>query len=126
MSATVVMLAQAAPTLPDTGASVLRVVGALLLVLALFFAGVWFFKNSGKFIGGPAQAGKLRLFEAKALGHRVALHVVGYDRQRFLVASAPTGVTLISALPDADPNEAAPSAPPSFAEALQKVLQRPG
>jgi len=124
VTANLLILAQSAPPLPDTGAAVLRVLGALLLVLALFLAGVWLFKCSARFVGQPPRAGKLRLLEAKALGHRVALHVVGYDRQRFLVASSPTGVTLISALPDAAADETAAGAPAGFAAALQNVLAR--
>jgi flagellar biogenesis protein FliO len=116
------------PPLPDTGASVLRVFGALLLVLALFFAGVWLFKNWQRFAARQNGAvPKLSVLEAKPLGNRHALYVIGYDRQRMLVASSPTGITLLSPLPQASEEEArAAVARPVFADSLQKALGRRG
>jgi len=114
--------------LPDAGASVLRVFGALLVVLALFFAGVWLFKNWQRFAARQnGTTPRLNVLEVKPLGNRHALYVVGYDRQRMLVASSPAGMTLLSSLPQATEEEAcAPVARPAFAEALQKALGRRG
>jgi flagellar biogenesis protein FliO len=116
------------PTLPDTGASALRVFGALLLVLALFFAGVWLFRNWQRFAARQnGAAPKLNVLEVKPLGNRHALYVIGYDRQRMLVASSPTGITLLSPLPQAGEEEAcAAVARPGFADSLQKALGRRG
>jgi hypothetical protein len=52
--------------------------------------------------------------------------VVGYQQQRLLVASSPTGISLVSHLPAADPDENAqpPSGPAGFAVALQQMLER--
>ena len=113
--------------LPDASFSVLRVFGALALVLALFLSGVWCFKNWQRFAwqrnGRPAQ---LQLLEVKSLGARQALYVVGYQNQRMLLASSPAGVTLVSHLPSADSAEidSIPPDKPNFAEALQRMLQR--
>jgi flagellar biogenesis protein FliO len=126
MIATPVRAASGSPAIPDAGASVLRVLGALLLVLALFFAGVWLFKNWQRFAARQnGMAPRLSVLEVKPLGNRHALYVIGYDRQRMLVASSPTGVTLLSPLPAATEDEArAAVARPAFADSLQKALGR--
>ncbi len=110
--------------LPDMGASLLRVVGALAVVIALFLAGVWLFKNWQRLALRRGAAPKLSVLEVKSLGQRQAIYVVGYEQQRMLIASSSTGVTLLSHLPAADgePSEAAPKL--SFAEAFQQVLAR--
>jgi flagellar biogenesis protein FliO len=105
---------------------IFRMIGALLLVFALLFLGVWFLKNWPSVLrrGGPAP--KLRVMEVKSLGARQALYVVGYERQRFMIASSPAGVKMLTALPDAAElsSEAAPAAP-SFSDVLQKVAGKP-
>jgi len=114
----------AAP-LPDTGVSVLRVLGALILVLAIFFGGVWLFKNSQRALGRSRGGSQLHVLEVKSLGNRQTVYVVGYGRQRMLIGSSPAGISLVSQLPEA--TEAEPVATPlggSFADTLQKVLSR--
>ena len=111
--------------LPDTGASVIRVFGALILVISLFLGGVWLFRNWQRFAVQKGGGAKLNLIEVKSLGQRQALYVVGYQQQRMLLASTPAGVTLVSHLPAADETVAAEAAPNlSFAEAFQHVLSR--
>ena len=67
----------------------------------------------------------------KSLGQRQALFVVGYEKQRMLVATSPAGVSLLSHLPEAEPDEKTvtaeatekvPAPRLSFAEAFQHVL----
>jgi len=112
--------------LPDAGASVVRVFGALALVVGIFLGGVWLFRNWQRFTiqkgGGP----KLNVLEVRSLGQRQALYIVGYQQQRMLLASSPAGVTLLSHLPAAEEAEisAAPATKMSFAEAFQHVLTR--
>lgn len=113
----------AAP-LPEVGASVLRVFGGLVFVLALFLGGVWLLRNWQRVVVQRGQAPKLNVLEVKSLGNRSALYVIGYEQQRLLLASSSTGVTLVSHLPNAEPGEVATPAPPGFAEALQQVLTR--
>jgi flagellar biogenesis protein FliO len=112
--------------MPDTGASVLRVIGALVLVVAIFLGGVWMFRNWQRFSIRKGGAPRLNVIEVRSLGQRHALYVVGYDQQRMLLASSPAGVTLVSHLPAAEEAEAAAVAAPhaSFAEAFQQILQR--
>ncbi len=111
--------------LPDAGVSVLRVLGALILVLAIFFGGVWLFKNSQRALGRSKSASQLHVLEAKSLGNRQTVYVVGYGRQRMLLGSSPTGIALVSQLPEAMESE--PVGMPAsgmFADTLQKVLNR--
>lgn len=113
-----------ASPLPDTGESVLRVLGGLVFVLALFLGGVWLARNWQRVVVQRGQAPKLNVLEVKSLGNRNTIFVIGYEQQRLLLASSATGVTLVSHLPNVEPGEAATPAPPSFAETLQRVLAR--
>ncbi|MFO1511377.1 MAG: flagellar biosynthetic protein FliO [Verrucomicrobiota bacterium] len=96
----------ALPPLPSSTSvvfSLFRVLGALALVLAVFFAGVWLFRNWQRTLAHKGQSPKLNILETKALGQRHALVVVGYEQQRFLVASSPAGVTMLATLPEGSP-----------------------
>jgi len=111
--------------LPDAGASLFRVLGAFLVVVALFLAGVWLFRNWQRLAVQKSGGAKLNLIEVKSLGQRQAIYLVGYQQQRMLVASSPAGVTLLSHLPSAAEPEQAPSATNlSFSEALKHVLSQ--
>ncbi len=112
--------------LPDAGGSVLRVFGALVLVIAIFLGGVWMFRNWQRLSIRKGGAPRLNVVEVRSLGQRHALYVVGYDQQRMLLASSPAGVTLVSHLPAAEESEAPQAAAPQagFAEAFQQILQR--
>jgi flagellar biogenesis protein FliO len=116
------------PQLPNAGPSVLRVMGALALVLGLFLGGVWLFRNWQRLTiqrGRPAQ---LNVIETRSLGGKHALYVIGYQQERFLLASSPAGVNLLSHLPSAEEKDAPAEAKttalaPSFAQALAHVLK---
>jgi flagellar biogenesis protein FliO len=111
--------------LPNAGASVFRVCGAFVVVVALFLGGVWLFRNWQRLAVQKNGGAKLNVIEVKSLGQRQALYVVGYQRQRMLLASSPAGVTLLSHLPSAGEAEKdAPAANVSFAEALKHVLSQ--
>ena len=106
------------------GASLLRVAGAMVVVIALFLGGVWLFKNWQRLTSRKGTSAKLNVLEVRSLGQRQAIYVVGYEQQRLLIASSSTGVTLLSHLPSAEagPLEAAPKM--NFAQAFQQVLAR--
>ncbi len=112
-------------SLPDMGVSVVRVLGALLLVLALFWCGVWAFKNWQRLVRCPGQPKRLSILEVRSLGARHALYVVGYSQQRFLISASPSGVSLLSHLPT---DEEAPvqtvAPPPAFTDSLLRMLGR--
>jgi flagellar biogenesis protein FliO len=115
-------------SLPDVGiSSFVRVIGALALVIGLFLGGVWLFKNWQRLAVQRGHAPKLNILETRSLGGRQAIFVVGYNQERFLIASSPTGVNLLSHLPtatEAEPDATAKNSPaPSFAQALTQVLK---
>jgi flagellar biogenesis protein FliO len=117
-----------APAFPEAGVSLLRVTGALALVLGLFLGGAWFFKNWQRLALQRGAQPKLNILETRSLGARQAVFVVAYERQRFLVATSTAGVNLLSHLPDAETGDAEaadkPAAPVSFGQALAEVLKR--
>lgn len=102
--------------------------GSLALVLGLFLGGVWVFKNWRRLAQPGRQQPRLNILESRSLGGRQAILVVGYEKQRFLIAAAPTGVNLLTHLPDAAENDTSDAeknpAPPNFAQALATVLQK--
>ncbi len=109
---------------PSLVFSVFRLVGALALVVALFLGGVWLLRSWQRLTVQRGRAPKLSVLEVRSLGPRHALYVVGYEQQRFLLSSAPTGISLLAPLPAAAETtlEAPTPAPLSFAESLAKVL----
>lgn len=111
---------------PSIGFSVLRMIGALCLVLSLLFAGVWFYRNSARFAGVRGRSAKLKVIESRALGHRHSIFVVGYENQRLLLSTSPTGVTMLTHLPEATAAEleaeATPDAAPNFSSAFLQAL----
>jgi len=117
-----------APLMPDAGVSLLRVTGSLAIVLGIFLGGVWLYKNWQRLALQRGRAPKLNILETRPLGARQSIFVVGYEQQRFLVATSPAGVNLVSHLPDAaahaeeEPGEK-PAGPMPFAQALAQVLK---
>jgi flagellar biogenesis protein FliO len=115
-----------APAPPSIGFSVLRMIGALCLVFSLLFGGVWVFKNSARFAPGRGRAAKLKVLESRSLGHRHSIFVVGYDNQRILLSTSPTGVTMLSHLPEASveetETEVATDTTPNFSTAFLQAL----
>ena len=112
--------------LPDLGVSVLRVFAALAIVLAVFLAGVWLFRNGQRIAWQKTGVPKLAILETRPLGNRFALYVVGYEQQRLLVGSSPAGLNLLTQLPpaaEANCQIAAPVESVSFMQCLQRVLK---
>jgi len=116
-----------APSLPDTNLSVIRVFGALALVIGIFLGGVWLFRNWQRLAFKRGGAPKLNLLETRSLGGRQSIHVIGYEQERFLIAASPNGINLLSHLPTTSEVEPAAqekiSATPSFAQALSQVIK---
>ena len=112
--------------LPDLGVSAIRIIAALAIVLAVFFAGVWLFRNGQRLAWRKTGAPKLAILETRPLGNRFALYVVGYEHQRLLVGSSPAGLNLLTQLPPATESIgeiAAPAERASFMQCLQQVLK---
>jgi flagellar biogenesis protein FliO len=113
--------------LPNLGVSAVRAVAALAVVLALFFAGVWVFRNGQRLTWRKTGPPKLAVLESRALGNRLALYVVGYEDQRLLIGSSPAGLNLLSPLPAAPAitvDLKTSEQPASFSQYFQRVLQR--
>lgn len=118
------------PSIPnaDLGFSFFRVFGALILVLGIFLGGVWLYRNSQRFLARRGNAPKLNVMEVRPLGGRQALYVIGYERERYLLAATPTGINLITHLPPGEetagtPGET-PAAPVAFGDVLSQMLRR--
>ncbi len=114
-----------AVTPPDLGASLLRVTGALALVLGIFLGGVWVFRNWQRVAVRRGLGRKLDIKEVRPLGGRQAIYVVGYEQERFLLASSPAGVSFLAHLPPATGKETAPENEPgnSFSRQLARGLK---
>lgn len=113
--------------LPDQSATVVRMFGALVFVLALFLLGVWLWRNWQRLLAQNGRAPKLRVVEARSLGGRHTLYVVGYEADRWMLAVSPAGISVLAQLPPAETaGEAAPPAPQArgFAEKLNQLLTR--
>jgi flagellar biogenesis protein FliO len=112
---------------PELGMSLVRVFGALFLVLAIFLGGVWMFRNWQRFATPSGRAPKLNVLEVRSLGGRQALYVVGYERERYLLSSSQTGVNLVTHLPLADESTTttAEGAKPAiaFSQVLTQMLR---
>lgn len=113
----------------NVGAALLRVTGMLALVLALFLGGVWLFRNWQRLTLPRGQAPKLNILETRSLGGRHAIFVVGYEQERFLIASSPAGINMLTHLHSAeetatDTSQEPPTPPPpSFGETLAQMLR---
>ncbi|HOW64051.1 MAG TPA: flagellar biosynthetic protein FliO [Candidatus Paceibacterota bacterium] len=108
------------PELPGLAGSVLRLVGALAVILGLFLAAAWYLRQ-GRGLAWRGRPGQLRVYETRSLGQRQSLLIVGFKQQRFLIGVSPAGIRLVSSLPDAEASEAEP-VPPTFGDALRQVL----
>lgn len=114
---------------PSILASAVRMLGALFIVLSVVLMGAWAFKNKERLAGGRIKQSKLQVLESKSLGARHSICVVGYENQRLLISTSPTGVSMLTHLPEASREEvaaaAAPTATisrPSFTDAFRQAL----
>jgi flagellar protein FliO/FliZ len=119
-------LVVAAPVDASIGGAVVRLFGAFALVIALFLGFIWLWKTWQKTAGSKGRWGRLQIIEARSLGHRQSIYVVGYENERLLLGSSPQGLTLLTRLPEAAedmdraPAEAATAG--KFSEVLMTVL----
>lgn len=93
---------------PDLGGAVgsfARLMGNLALVFAVLLGVVWVYRQWQRGLLQRTPSTGLRVIDAKNLGQRMALYVVAYRHQRFLVGGSPNGLSLLSCL---DPEPAGP------------------
>ena len=108
-----------------------RIVGALMIVMAVLLGGAWWFRKSRFFGLVPAQSSHLSVIETRSLSSRHALHVVEYGSKRFLIADSPAGTNYLTDLEklEEDATEeldevAEKFSPGSFAGKLKTLLER--
>ena len=75
----------------DLMESWLKMFGALITVLSIFFAGVLIFKKYGTLLQNKASQGQLKVLECRALNQRNAVYVLDYCGEKFLVATGQQG-----------------------------------
>lgn len=112
---------------PQLGSSIFRMLGALAIVFAVFLGGLWLLRNWQRLVAAKGRAPRLNVHEVKSLGHRHALYVVGYDQQRMLLSSSPTGVTMLTLLPpetDSVVKEESIVPEGRFLDSLQQAMAR--
>jgi flagellar biogenesis protein FliO len=100
---------------PDQGPSAGRTFGSMVLVLGLAGGALWALRRWG-FKRLPGTGGtRLQVEESLALGDRRFVSILRAENERFLIALAPGGITLLSRLeaPDQELD-------PAFAEALAR------
>jgi len=109
----------------------IRIVGALMIVMAILLGGAWWFRKSRLFGLMPAQSSHLNVIETRSLGSRHALHVVEYGSKRFLIADSPAGTNFLTDLEKLEEeateelDEATEKfSPGSFAGKLKTLLER--
>ena len=109
----------------------IRIVGALMIVMAILLGGAWWFRKSRLFGLVPAQSSHLNVIETRSLGSRHALHVVEYGSKRFLIADSPAGTNFLTDLEKLEEEAteeldevAEKISPGSFAGKLKTLLER--
>ena len=93
-----------------------RIVGALMIVMAVLLGGAWWFRKSRFFGLVPAQSSHLSVIETRSLSSRHALHVVEYGSKRFLIADSPAGTNYLT-----DLEKLEEEATEEFDEAAEKI-----
>lgn len=120
----------AAPTqisAPSAGFSVMRMVFALILVLAAVYAAAALLRRMR--VLGPAGTAELQVVSQVALGARERAVLLRAGSQQLLVGVAPGSVRLLCTLaepvaPPAEPETAGAAAKPNFRELLRRSLGR--
>ncbi|MFM8878573.1 MAG: FliO/MopB family protein [Verrucomicrobiota bacterium] len=124
----------AAPDLGATVGSLGRLMGSLALVFAVMLGALWIYRHWQRLLLQRKPETGLRVVDVKNLGQRMAVYVVAYRHQRFLIGGSPNGLTLLSPLESeasessdpgndsqGDPQAAIPPGS-SFRNALDKAL----
>ena len=110
----------------------LRMFGALLIVVAILLGVAWWFRKSRMFGLVSAQSSNLKVIETRSLGSKHSLHVVEYGSKCFLIADSPAGINYLTdlekmnELPKEDQDFEGNFNPGSFAGKLKTLLERKG
>lgn len=106
---------------PSVAVSLIRVVGALVFVVALAVLSLYALKHftSGK-VSRKSPRRSINVIETAGLGPNRALHVVQAGNKFLLVGSTPTQINLVAELSTSDAEEVDPRTADDFASILQQ------
>lgn len=94
-------------------ADLFRVLGTVCLLLGVAWIALYWLRDRPWMRGTLQRRMRLRVEETRPIGNRALLHLVACGDQQFLVASSPSGVTLIADVVPSDPST------PRFDEVLR-------
>lgn len=83
---------------PEIGESLVRVFGALVVVIALFLGAAWLFRNWQRLPLSQNRKSRIQILEAKSVGNRQSLFVVDCQGHQLLLGSSPAGIRLLKEL----------------------------
>jgi len=95
-----------------------RVLGTVCLLLGLAWIGLYWLRDRPWMKGTLQRRLRLRVEETRPIGNRALLHLVACGDQQFLVASSPSGVSLIADVMPGDPVSSDDRVVPRFDEFL--------
>ncbi len=108
----------------DMLTSWLRMFGALITVLGIFFMGVFLFRKYGNVLQNKAAQGHLKVLEYRALNQKNSMYVLDYQGERFLVATCQQGSPVLTSLkyhaPENDYSN--PNANDDFKDEIRKAM----
>lgn len=85
-------------------ADLFRVLGTVCLLLGVAWIALYWLRDRPWMKGALHRRMRLRVEETRPIGNRALLHLVACGDQQFLVASSPSGVTLIADVVPGDPS----------------------
>ena len=91
---------------PEIGESLLRVFGALVVVIALFLGAAWLFRNWQQLPIGQKRKSRIQIVEAKSVGNRQTIFIVNCQGHQLLLGSSPAGIQMLRELDPELPEEA--------------------
>ena len=80
----------------DMLAAWLRMFGALITVLGIFFIGVFMFRKYGGALQNKTSQGHLKVLEYRALNQKNSVYVLDYQGERFLIATCQQGSPVLT------------------------------
>ncbi len=96
-----------------------RVLGTVCLLLGLAWIALYWLRDRPWMKGTLQRRMRLRVEETRPIGNRALLHLVACGDQQFLVASSPSGVSLIADVMPGDSTSPGDGAVPRFEEVLR-------
>ena len=80
----------------DMLAAWLRMFGALITVLGIFFIGVFMFRKYGGALQNKTSQGHLKVLEYRTLNQKNSVYVLDYQGERFLIATCQQGSPVLT------------------------------